>query len=160
MAEYRGKKKKEEGFSEAAVVEAVIQGILNLLKMLITGIIGMLRGGKPSSEAQAAARVQIQEGWEQVEMHLMQEATLSLAVSEADKLLDAAMQYSRIPGSTMGERLKAARDRFPADLYQQVWDAHKVRNTLAHEIGASVNKATASQAVSAFRAALYHLQLL
>jgi len=161
MAEYRGKKKKEEGLNESAIVEAVFGAIFNLLKMLFLGIYNLLRGGKGvSGGGNSQLRQQIQDGWERVEMHLTQEATLALAVSEADKVLDAALQYKGVSGTTMGERLKNASKVFPHDLYQQIWEAHKLRNTLAHEVGAHLSASEAKQAVSSFRTAMYHLGIL
>jgi len=161
MAEYRGKKKqKEEGLNESAIVEAVFGAIFNLLKMIFLGLYNLLRGGKGTSSGNGVVRQQLQDGWERVEMHLTQEATLALAVSEADKVLDAALQYKGVAGTTMGERLKNASKVFPHDLYQQVWEAHKLRNTLAHEVGAHMNSHEAKQAVSSFRTAMYHLGIL
>jgi hypothetical protein len=162
MAEYKGKnpRKKDEGFSEVAVIESILQVVLNLLKMLFSSIIKALFGGKGTSAPSAHVRQQLQEGWEQVEMHLMQESTLALAVSEADKLLDASLQYKGVKGTTMGERLKAAQGMFPHELYQQIWNAHKLRNTLAHEIGASTHSDEVKAAVTSFRQAMYHLGVL
>ena len=54
------------------------------------------------------------------------------AVIVADKLLDYILtQISS--GETMGERLKNAGEAFPRDVYQGIWDAHKMRNALVHE---------------------------
>lgn len=54
------------------------------------------------------------------------------AVITGDKLLDYALtQVSS--GETMGERLKNASDAFSHDVYQGLWDAHKMRNALVHE---------------------------
>ncbi|OGC38499.1 hypothetical protein A2V54_02535 [candidate division WWE3 bacterium RBG_19FT_COMBO_53_11] len=54
------------------------------------------------------------------------------AVIVADKLLDYVLtQISS--GEAMGERLKNADEAFPRDIYQGIWDAHKMRNALVHE---------------------------
>lgn len=98
--------------------------------------------------------------WENVEMHLMQPATMVLAVSEADKIVDSALRISGVAGATMGERLKAAENKFSPDAYQRLWHAHKLRNTLAHEVGASANPSEAKEAVKTFRDALYSLGVL
>ena len=36
-------------------------------------------------------------------------------------------------GETMGERLKFAHNLFDKNLYNEIWSAHKLRNTLVHE---------------------------
>ncbi len=53
---------------------------------------------------------------------------------EADKLLDHALKHSKVSGSTMGERLKEAKRLFDYNLYNDIWDAHRVRNSLVHEV--------------------------
>ncbi len=54
------------------------------------------------------------------------------AVLNADKLLDYAL-IQIASGEAMGERLKNAYLAFPRDIYQGLWDAHKMRNALVHE---------------------------
>ena len=141
---------------EQEVVEAIFKGLWSLLSWIFGKAKG--RGGK-----KAAQKAQVQrliEGWEQVELYLLQEQGKILAVSEADKILDAALQLHGVEGETMGERLKRAADYFPYELYQQIWQAHKLRNALAHEVGVKISTQELIQAVSTFRSALYHLQIL
>jgi len=85
---------------------------------------------------------------------------MALSVSEADKLIDAAFLTMGFSGQSMGERLKASEKWFPADLYQEIWQAHKLRNTLAHEVGVVASQSEAKQAVGSIRKALYHLKIL
>ncbi len=56
------------------------------------------------------------------------------AVIDADKLLDYAMQKRKIKGETMGERLKNAKPYYEKELYNRLWAAHKLRNSLVHEM--------------------------
>jgi len=53
---------------------------------------------------------------------------------EADKLLDHVFKEKRISGDTMGERLKSTKKLYDKKLYNQIWEAHKARNKLVHEI--------------------------
>jgi hypothetical protein len=147
--------KKPTVSPEQAFIEGVVGAVWGIFKFLF-GKKGEGPGGE-SAKVQAAA---LAESWGQVELHLLQEHTRALAISEGDKILDAALKLHRVAGQTMGERLKAAEPLFASDLYQQIWVAHKLRNQLAHEVGASVSANEASQAVAAFRSALYHLSIL
>lgn len=56
------------------------------------------------------------------------------AVIEADKMLDDVVTSMNLPGESLGERMKNIE---PADfpVLQDAWDAHKVRNRIAHEPG-------------------------
>jgi hypothetical protein len=82
-------------------------------------------------------------------------AGLQLAIFEADKLLDHALKNRGYPGETMGERLKSARSSFMNN--DAVWQAHKLRNRLAHEQNVQLNGFSTDQALRGFRAALKDL---
>jgi hypothetical protein len=58
---------------------------------------------------------------------------LKAAIIDLDSLLDHGFKGLHLAGSTMGERLKAAKTLFDRDLYNSIWDAHKLRNRLVHE---------------------------
>jgi len=72
--------------------------------------------------------------WERIEqlMDTKLPSAYKEAVTAADKLLDYALGQV-VSGETMGERLKNAPRAFPRDIYQGLWDAHKMRNALVHE---------------------------
>lgn len=76
------------------------------------------------------------------------------AVLELDKLLDLALQKRGYTGS-LGEKLKATDKVWSRK--QAVWDAHKLRNRLAHELNAKVSERELQTAVSGFRQALRDL---
>lgn len=92
--------------------------------------------------------------------HLAQannEASLQLAVMQADKLLDHVLKNMMMPGSTLGERLKVACIKYPE--LKDVWWAHKVRNSIVHEPGShSVRKL--QQALNEFEKAFKKLGAL
>lgn len=53
---------------------------------------------------------------------------------ESDKLLDHTLMNLKVPGRNLGDRLKASRGKMDKDLYQKVWNSHKARNSLVHEL--------------------------
>ena len=142
--------KEPQSSPEQVFVETIIKGLGQLFRLLFRR--------KQTVDSAALAKIRVH--WSDVEAHLAQESTRALAVSEADKLLDAALQVHKVAGSTMGERLKSAENLFSHSLYQRIWDAHKLRNHLAHEMGATVSAAEAQQAVGAFREAMGNLGVL
>ena len=77
----------------------------------------------------------IAEEWREIEllMKVGKPNSLKESVIKADKLMDFALMKI-VDGTTMGERLKNAKDRFGYVAYDKVWKAHKVRNAMAHEI--------------------------
>lgn len=78
-----------------------------------------------------------------------------LAVLNADKLVDQALQELGVKGQTMGERMKNSADRFSNR--NGIWTAHKLRNVIAHETDAHVSYESAKQALHNFRQALKDL---
>lgn len=83
------------------------------------------------------------------------------AIFEADKLLDAALRQNGFRGETLGERLKNAREHFGNNaVYQGLWEAHKMRNAMAHEIGFDLPKQVAQQNLDKFEAGLRYLKVL
>ena len=82
-------------------------------------------------------------------------ATFMKTVIDGDKLLDKAMVEMGIPGKTMGDRLKHAKDKF-TDI-NAVWRAHKLRNALAHEDDLEITYRQAAAAVQIYKQALKDL---
>lgn len=81
--------------------------------------------------------------------------SFQLAVLNADKLLDKALNEMGIPGKTMGDRLKKVGDQFSRR--NAVWGAHILRNKLAHEDNFEIDYDQASRALAAFRQGLKDL---
>jgi len=76
------------------------------------------------------------------------------AILEADKLLDYVLDKLGLKG-TLGEKLKDGKTMF-RDI-NSVWEAHKVRNKIAHEIGFNVDESLGRSTLNKFRKALQEL---
>ncbi len=75
-------------------------------------------------------------------------------VLEAEKIVDSALSALGY-GGTFAEKLQRAGPRFSA--LQALWDAHKLRNRIAHERSVSVDDAQVKRALAAFERALKDL---
>lgn len=128
---------------------SIIAGLTGFLRDVVVAVAGGVR--TPGVDAVQAERLAAH--WASVEGHLMQ-GRWSQAVAEADKQLDAGLRIAGVKGNTMGERLKSAKGRFEQARYNQIWEAHKLRNRIAHELGASAAERQAREAVEVFRQAL------
>lgn len=146
------KQKKQSGqSSEVRIIEAIFVGIGQVFKLILRAV----RGGSSTVDPEAT-RI-LRNGWVQVELHLTTPATLALAISEADKLFDVALRAAGVPGNTLGERLKAAESHFDPSQYNQLWNAHKLRNRLAHEVGVSIDKQETETAVRSLQRGITRL---
>ena len=79
------------------------------------------------------------------------------AVMDADKLFLHALERLGYRGDTVA-KMRAVQSRLGDK--QAVWDAHKFRNRLAHEVGVSVSPQQAHASLRAFERALRDLSLL
>jgi hypothetical protein len=57
-----------------------------------------------------------------------------LAIIEADIILDELLEKLHLPGETMGDKLKAV-EKSDFTTIENAWEAHKIRNIIAHEGG-------------------------
>lgn len=78
--------------------------------------------------------------------------TQELAIINADKLLDQALRERGVIGETMGERLKSARNLFAHN--DAVWNAHKLRNKIAHDTNVRLSPLAVRKAMASFKTAL------
>mgnify|MGYP003468404416 FL=1 len=72
--------------------------------------------------------------WEKVLSHSVSanESDWRLAIMEADIMLADLLDTMSLPGNTIGEKLKAVEKSDFISL-DNAWEAHKVRNSIAHE---------------------------
>ena len=99
--------------------------------------------------------------WENIlkRLEAKDEANHKLAVIEADKLLDTVLKKLTIPGSTMGERLKAIPvSQLPS--IDNVWQVHKLRNHLVHTTEFVLTDNKAKQAIAIYKQAFIELKVL
>jgi hypothetical protein len=82
------------------------------------------------------------------------------AIIEADSLIDVIIQKIGYRGEDLGERLKKIE---PSDFnnLQNVWEAHKIRNKIAHEGEAfNLTKEIAKDVIEKYKKALKELKYI
>lgn len=81
------------------------------------------------------------------------------AVISADSLMEKILAMAGYSGENLGEKLKNIE---PADLdsLDALWEAHKVRNRIAHEAGYNLSKEDSERALSLFEKALKELEYI
>lgn len=83
---------------------------------------------------EASVRNDGHERWQVVQNHINSEnpADWRLAIIEADAILDEIVKKMGYHGENLGDRLKAV-EVSDFNSIQSAWEAHKVRNKIAHE---------------------------
>ena len=99
--------------------------------------------------------------WQTVQRHFYagDENSLKLALLEADKILDEALRLAGFRGENLGERLKKLTEAQLPNL-NDIWEAHKLRNRLAHETDFRLNRDTAERALAIYEQTFRDLGLL
>lgn len=118
--------------------------------------------GKPVNAGRIFGRVLkpyaikvVEERWEAVEQLVLggKPSQLRQAVVEADKILDYSLSQL-CSGNSLGERLKTAKDLYSDAVYSKLWDAHKIRNTLVHDVTFEMPTTSCRDAVNNIKAGL------
>lgn len=149
---------------EQSVEETVVLGLLKFIGMIVMLPFQLFK--KPSSQAKRNApeidfdRFNAQ--WHEIKELMVQSGPshFRMAILQADTLVDHALKAYAMTGNTMGERLQAARHLFSDEVYDLVWQAHKLRNRLAHEMESEIMSWEARTAVASFEQGLRELKVL
>ncbi|HVM76648.1 MAG TPA: hypothetical protein VMU07_00650 [Candidatus Paceibacterota bacterium] len=102
-----------------------------------------------------------QETWERIQNHFYKgsENDMKVAILEADKILNEALRAAGMPGTQLGDRLKRARTSQIPNL-DELWQAHKLRNQIAHEPDFKLKRDLAERALGIYEVALRNLGAL
>lgn len=134
------------------------------LVFLSFGVLYFLYLTKPKEKLQKISRMNpelVISKWSQINEMLGQggPSNFKQAIIEGDKLVDYVLK-SKVPGETMGERLKAGKKLFNQKTYDDLWKAHKIRNQVVHESETETLSFDAKTAVKYFEKALKELRVL
>ena len=99
-----------------------------------------------------------QSRWEEILSHVdsAKEAEWKFAIIEADKLVDDLLKHAGYLGDTMGERLMNIEKGQIANL-DGLWEAHKIRNKLVHDVNYFLRQAEARKAIQLYENILKEL---
>ncbi len=99
--------------------------------------------------------------WEEIVRHLNSnvEAQWRFSLIEADKLVEDILRRAGFPGDTMGERLTNIQSG-QLETIDGLWEAHKLRNRIAHDLNYFLRYTEAKRAIGQFEATLRELSAL
>lgn len=83
----------------------------------------------------------------------------NIAVIKADAIFDDVLEDMGLPGPTLGDRLKQL-DTAKLESLNDVWEAHKLRNRIAHETERVLTHTESERAVRLFEQGLRELAYL
>lgn len=98
--------------------------------------------------------------WQEIETLMQQQkpSSYKVAILDADKLVDYVLKARVGTDGSMGERLKRSQKLFlNYQNYNNLWEAHKMRNRVAHEADHEIHFAEAKKNIGYFKKALQDL---
>lgn len=137
--------------------------VIFLLLVLLWFLFRNKQTPKVSTNAITLDKNFVQSKWLEIErtFNLGGPSHFKTSIIEADKLLDYVLKSRGVRGNNLGERLKNAKPKFSNYTdYDNLWFAHKVRNSIAHESMHDLNSAEAKRAIEYFKKALRTLGVL
>jgi len=117
------------------VLQTIVIGILKAIWWILTLPFKGIRFGKVRTGLSVDERNYITSKRLEIEKMLNTENQIELkhAVMEADKLADYALKTQGYSGETFADRLRSAQSSLNPNLYNEIWQGHKIRNQIAHE---------------------------
>lgn len=82
------------------------------------------------------------------------------AIIDADKFFDDIMKQLGVKGEGFADRLRSLESKMDHKKYQQVWEAHKIRNQISHEMDYKLSGIKAKNALENFRSGLENIGAL
>jgi len=103
----------------------------------------------------------LNKSWQKILLRLSKndEANLRLALVEADNLFDELLKQMRLPGESMADRLKYL-DSSQISNIDEIWQAHKSRNTIVHNPEYPITRNEIEFGVKAYEKALKELEFM
>jgi len=104
---------------------------------------------------------QLNKSWQKILSRLNKndEANLRLALIEADNLFDDLLKQIKLPGESMADRLKYL-DSSQVPNIDEIWQAHKLRNTIVHNPEYPITRNEIEFGVKAYEKALKELEFM
>ena len=87
------------------------------------------------------------------------ESERKFAIIAADTLIERILDLAGYKGENLGERLKKV-EKGDLDSLDALWDAHKIRNRIAHEADYKLSSEEASRALLLFEKTLKELEYI
>ncbi|MEK7148883.1 MAG: hypothetical protein AAB796_00585 [Patescibacteria group bacterium] len=135
-------------------MEAMHKGSLGAARKAISG-------ESHDFQRRVLKKVESEKAWQNIigKIHSHNASDWLLSVIQADSLFDDILKHMGLPGETMGDRLKQLDTGKLASL-DAVWEAHKIRNKVAHTPATLLRRDELLRAVEGFRKGLSELGYL
>lgn len=136
------------------VLVIILINKLGILKKFFKAAGNFLKAGKTPKKNLNAS-------WQKVVSRLGKndEASLHMALIEADNIFDDLLKLMGLPGESMADRLKYLNSAQVSNI-EEIWQAHKLRNQLVHGSEYPIARSEIEFGVRAYEKALKELKFI
>lgn len=148
-------RRQQSGFAEVAIV-SIAKGIWFLISWPFKKIL------KLKTKSEKLDKIKNHRKWLEIEKLLESgdEIHARQAVVEADKFFDNIMKQVGVQGQKFADRLRSLENHMNHNNYQAIWQAHKIRNQITHEVDHKISVGEVKQVLNKFRRGLVNLGAL
>lgn len=130
--------------------------VSNLIIIIVFAVVILLIINLSSrTTAKCIDKTHFKNEWNDIVILAKDDKTRPMSVLNADKLLDSALKGCGYRGETMAKRLVSAKNKLKDR--NSVWEAHKLRNKIAHETLFEPSEADIKRALKGYQKALKDL---
>ena len=111
---------------------------------------------------EAPVEKEVNPQWQRILTHVesVHENDRRLAILEADIILNELLDKMSLPGETIGDKLKAV-EKSHFTTIDNAWEAHKIRNQIAHQGEAFlINQREAKRVIELYRSVFEEFQII
>ena len=136
------------------VLVVILISRIGILNKFFKATDNFLKGGKTPKKNLNAS-------WQKILSRLNKndEASLHMALIEADNLFDDLLKLMGLPGESMADRLKYLNSTQVSNI-EEIWQAHKLRNQLVHGSEYPIARSEIEFGVRAYEKALKELKFI
>lgn len=116
-----------------------------VMLMIASGIFAIKRPKKLKTDRFIAS-------WKELQGFCRDKTTWPMAITQADKLLDAALKKRKLKGKSMGARMVSAQRLFTSN--DNTWFAHNLAKKLSSGVDVNLKESEVKDALLGFRQAL------
>lgn len=135
------------------IITAIGRGLWFVISWPFKKLLGIKEKGSRFNKVANLAK------WAEIENMLESgdEIHAKQAVIEADKFFENILQKVGAQGQFFADKLRNYENHFNHETYQSIWDAHKVRNQISHEMEYKLSVADAKSTLNKFKQGLVNL---
>jgi len=139
------------------ITESIIIPLIGLILAALLWVVHKLGGGLREKKARILKKVTEYTADLDNKVKTDDFEDLKNLMVEIDKLYDYTLIQMNFSGNTMADRMNESMNYFTKEEFNRIWEAHKARNILVHEIDPRIKSEDIKRHYSVLKSAIYKI---